>query len=95
LIDAARVALVRARLDDDAIRVRIAESSDALRKLGVAPTRSPVVETEISICWPTALPTEDGYRRLADKVAAIERRSRRRRSRAPVQISPGRQDRRN
>ncbi|MGL4313705.1 MAG: hypothetical protein ACRCSO_06905 [Sphingomonas sp.] len=67
LIDAARLALVRARLDDEAIHFRIAESTNALRAMGVAPVPSPVVTpmANFSICWPIDLPTAEGYRRLA------------------------------
>jgi hypothetical protein len=67
LVDAARLALVKARLDDEAIHFRIAESTNALRELGVAPVPSPVVTPmgDFSICWPIDLPAAEGYRRLA------------------------------
>ena len=66
LIDAARLALIKARLDDSAIHIRISQSTNALRKLGVAPVPSPVVTpmADFSICWPIDLPTAEGYRRL-------------------------------
>jgi hypothetical protein len=63
MIDAARVALVKARHDDESVRVRIAQSSKALRKLGVARVRSPVFDTDPSICWPITLPSAEGYAR--------------------------------
>jgi hypothetical protein len=65
LIDAARLALIEARRDDRAIRVRIDESTNALRELGVVPIASPVVIplSEFSLCWPITLPTEEGERR--------------------------------
>ena len=65
MIDAARVALVKARHDDRGITIRIAQSSRALRKLGIAPVRSPVIDTIPSICWPITLPTAEGYARLS------------------------------
>lgn len=66
LVDAARLALVKARLDDEAIHFRIAESTNALHELGVASVQSPIVTdmADFSICWPINLPTTEGYRRL-------------------------------
>lgn len=67
LIDAARLALIRARYDDEGIRIRINQSSHALfNELGVAHVKSPVVVpmNEFSMCWPIDLPTDEGYRRL-------------------------------
>ncbi len=65
LIDAARLALIEARRDDYAIRARIAESTNSLRELGVAPVHSPVVVplAEFSTCWPITMPTAEGERR--------------------------------
>lgn len=70
LIDAARLALVKARLDDEAIHFRIAESTNGLRELGVASVPSPVVTPMkgFSICWPIDLPTAEGYRRLTAQI---------------------------
>ena len=70
LVDAARLALIKARLDDEAIQFRIAESTNALRELGVVPVPSPVVTSmsDFSICWPTDLPSQEGYRRLAGQL---------------------------
>ncbi len=67
LIDAARLALIRARYDDKGITIRIHQSSNALfRELGVAHVKSPVVVplNAFSMCWPIDLPTAEGYRRL-------------------------------
>lgn len=74
MIDAARLALIKARLDDRAIRYRIAESTNALRELGVAPVRSPVVVpmADFSICWPITLPTAEGEQRDDADVPAIK-----------------------
>jgi hypothetical protein len=65
LIDTARLALIEARRDDWRIRVRIHQSTNALRKLGVAPVPSPVVVplSDFPVCWPITLPTEEGERR--------------------------------
>ena len=63
LIDAARPALMQAMADDNAIRVRIAESTTALRRGGIAPVQSPVASAFDSVCLPTSTPTEDGYKR--------------------------------
>ena len=74
LLDAARLALVKARLDDEAIHIRIAESTNALHELGVAPVPSPVVTpmSDFGICWPTDLPGAEGYRRLAAQVPTLK-----------------------
>ena len=61
LIDAARPALWEAIADDDAIRIRIAQSTRALRAMGIAPVRSPVESTFDSVCQPINRPTEEGY----------------------------------
>lgn len=66
LIDATRPALYQAMADDDAIRVRIAESSSALHEMGIAPVRSPVESTFESVCIPTNTPPEEGYRQRDD-----------------------------
>ncbi|CAN5141591.1 hypothetical protein BH09PSE2_BH09PSE2_25250 [soil metagenome] len=63
LIDAARPALSQAMADDQAIRIRIAESTTALHNLGVASVRSPVESKFESVCIPTSTPTADGYER--------------------------------
>jgi hypothetical protein len=68
LIDATRPALSEAMADDDAIRIRIAESTTALRAMGIAPVRSPVESTFDSVCMPTSTPTEVGYKQRADAV---------------------------
>lgn len=75
LIDAARLALIKARYDDEAIHIRIAESSNALfNELRVARVPSPVVTPmgDFSICWPINLPTTEGYRRMEEQVAAAK-----------------------
>ncbi len=74
LVDAARLALIKARLDDEAIHFRIAESTNSLHKLGVASVPSPVVTAmgDFSICWPSNLPTAEGYRRLYAQLPAKE-----------------------
>jgi hypothetical protein len=66
LVDAARLALIKARADDYAIHFRIAESTNALHQLGVASVQSPVVTPmgDFSVCWPINLPAAEGYRRL-------------------------------
>jgi len=64
LLDSARVALAKVRHDDDAIRTRLSESSNALKELGIAPVPSPVTDTDPDICWPITLPTDEGYRRI-------------------------------
>lgn len=72
LVDAARLALIRARYDDEAIDIRIAQSSHALfSELRVAHVRSPVITPmdDFNICWPINLPTADGYRRDEEQVA--------------------------
>jgi hypothetical protein len=64
LIDATRPALSQAMADDAAIRVRIAESTNALRHLGITPVRSPVESTFEAVCLPIGTPTEDGYKQM-------------------------------
>ena len=68
LIDAARPALRQAMADDEAIRVRIAESTKARRGMGIAPVRSPVESTFNSVCLPTTTPAEEGYKKRADAI---------------------------
>ena len=72
LIDPARSALSEARADDAAIRVRIAESSSALREIGIAPVRSPVESSFDSVCLPTDTPTEVGYQRRYDAIRSTQ-----------------------
>ena len=67
LIDAARPALWEAIADDDAIRVRIAQSTKARSAMGIAPVRSPVESTFESVCQPINRPTEEGYNRSNDR----------------------------
>lgn len=61
LIDAARPALMQAIADDEGIRVRIAQSTNARRGMGISPVLSPVESTFDSVCLPTSTPTEESY----------------------------------
>ena len=68
LIDAARPALRQAMVDDEGIRVRIAQSTMALRGMGITPVRSPVALTVNSVCLPVSMLAEEGSKRLENSL---------------------------